>query len=160
MAQRQNQLAERIQSFSNEVRAYVEQLSDDDWNKTCEWEEWTVGVTAHHIGAGHMGIFSFAQMIIQGDPLPPLTMDQVNAMSKEQAQEHVNTTQAQTLEQLKKNTASMVSFVKGLNDEQLDSKGSMPAFEGEVTTEQLIEYVIFQSAVEHFESMKAAVNKS
>jgi hypothetical protein len=89
-------------------------------------------------------------------PLPQLTMDQINAMSKEQAQEYVNTTPAEALEQFKKNSASMVAFVKGLSDEQLDSKGSMPAFGGEVTTEQLIEYVIFQSAVEHFESIKAA----
>ena len=157
MDQRQSQIAERIQSFSNEVMAYVEKLSDDDWKKRCEWEQWSVGMTAHHIGAGHLAIFNIAGMIINGEPLPPLTMDQINAMSNEQAQEFVNTTQSEALEQLEKNSASMVAFVKGLSDEQLDSKGSMPAFGGEVTTEQLIEYVIFQSAVEHFESIKAAV---
>lgn len=155
MDQRQNKMAERIQSFSNEVMAYIEKLSDDDWNKSCEWEQWSVGVTAHHIGASHLAIFNIAGMIIKGEPLPQLTMDQINAMSKEQAQEYVNTTPAEVLEQFKKNSASMVAFVKGLSDEQLDSKGSMPAFGGEVTTEQLIEYVIFQSAVEHFESIKA-----
>ena len=157
MSQRQDQLAERIQSFSNEVIAYVENLSEDDWKKTCEWEEWTVGVTAHHIGAGHLAIFNFAEMIIRGEPLPQMTMDQIHAMSKEQAKENANATKADALEQLKKNSAGMVSFVKGLSDEQMDSKGSMPAFGGDVTAEQLIEYVIFQSATDHFKSMKAAV---
>ncbi len=159
MGQRQNQFAERVQSFSNEVIAYVENLSDDEWKKTCEWEEWAVGVTAHHLGAGHMAIFNFAEMILRGEPLPQLTMDQIHAMSKEQAKENANATKADALEQLRKNTAGMVSFIKGLSDEQMDSKGSMPAFEGEVTVEQLIEYVIFQSGADHFNSMKEAVSK-
>jgi hypothetical protein len=35
----------------------------------------------------------------------------------------------------------------------------MPAFGGEATTEQLIQFVIFESAMRHFDSMKTAVGR-
>lgn len=157
MSKRADHIADRVQSLIDEVMAYVENLSEDDWTKTCDAEQWTVGVTAHHIGAGHLAIFNIAGMIIKGEALPPLTMDQINAMSNEQAQKHAGCTKADALEQLKTNSAKMVAFIRGLTDEDLDRKGSMPAFGGEVTTEQLMGYVLFESAVEHFESIKTAL---
>ena len=68
-------------------------------------------------------------------------------------------TKDEALKALKKNGAKMTAYVAGLSDEELDRRGSMPAFGGEVTTEQLIRYVIFDSAAQHFESMKTAVGK-
>ena len=52
----------------------------------------------------------------------------------------------------------MLAFPQ-LTDEELDRKGSMPAFGGEATTEQLIQFVIFESAMRHFDSMKTAVGR-
>ena len=157
MSQRANELAERIKSFSDEVIAFVENLSDDDWTKVCDWEHWSVGVTARHLGAGHLAIFGMAGMIVRGEDLPPLDMDQINAMSNKDAREHSDCTKDEALELLLKNSAGMVAFVAGLSDDELDRKGSMPAFGGEVTTEQFIDFIIFQSAAQHFDSMKAAV---
>ncbi|CAB1057139.1 hypothetical protein D1BOALGB6SA_1878 [Olavius sp. associated proteobacterium Delta 1] len=53
----------------------------------------------------------------------------------------------------------MVAFIAGLSDDELDRKDSMPAFGGEATVNQVIEFVIFQSAQEHFDSMKTAVGR-
>jgi hypothetical protein len=159
MSQRAKEITERIKSFSDNVMAFVEGLSEDDWRKVCKSEEWPVGATAYHLGAGHFAIFDMAGMIVRGEDLPPLTMDQINAMSDKQAREHADCTKAEAIEALRKNSAEMVAFVAGLTDEELDSKGSMPAFGGEATTEQLIQFVIFESAMRHFDSMKSAVGK-
>jgi uncharacterized damage-inducible protein DinB len=159
MSQRAKEISERIKSFSDNVMAFVENLSDDDWRKVCKSEEWPVGATAYHLGAGHFAIFDMAGMIVRGEDLPPLTMDQINAMSDKQAREHADCTKAEAIEALRKNSAEMVAFVAGLTDEELDRKGSMPAFGGEATTEQLIQYVIFESAMQHFDSMKTAVGR-
>ena len=150
-------LAERVKQFSNEVIAFVQTLSDDDWTKVCDAEQWAVGVTAYHIGAGHLAIYQMADMIIQGTELPQLDMDQINAMSDKQAHDNADCTKADTLDQLNQNRDKMVAFIAGLSDQQLDMKGSMPAFQGDVTAEQLIEYVVFQSAAEHFQSIRSAV---
>ena len=158
MGGRAKSISERIKTFSDEVIDFVEKLSDEDWTKICDWEQWTVGVTARHLGAGHLAIFNMAGMIVRGEALPPLNMDQVHEMSKKDAREHADCTKAEALGLLRKNSARMVEFVAGLDDDELDRKGSMPAFGGEVTTEQFIDYIIFQSAAQHFGNMKAAVS--
>lgn len=160
MSQRAKDIAEKVKVFSEEVIAFVENLNEEQWTKVCQWEQWPVGATVYHMGAGHLAISDMARMIIRGEDLPPLTMDQVNAMSKKQALDHVDCTKAEALQTLRENAANMVAFTSGLSDDELDRKGSMPAFEGEVTTEQLIRYVIFDSAAQHFESIKAAVGMS
>lgn len=157
MSERTMKIAEKVRSFSDDVIAFVENMSDDDWAKPCDLEEWAAGVTAHHIGTGHLAIFDLAGMIVKGEQLPQLTMDQINGMSNQQSKENAQCTRADAIEHLKNNRDRMVSFITGLSDDDLDLKGSMPAFQGEVTTEQLIEYVIFQSATQHFESIKKAV---
>ena len=81
MSQRAKEISERIKDFSDNVIAFVESLSEDDWRKVCESEEWPVGATAYHLGAGHFAISDTAGMIVRGEDLPPLTMDQINAMS-------------------------------------------------------------------------------
>lgn len=159
MSRRAKEISRRIKTFSEKVIAFVENLSEKDWTNKCEWEEWPVGATAYHMGVGHFAISDMAGMILRGEDLPPLSMDQINAMSNKKALEHVDCTKADALDALRENSANMVAFVDGLSDEELDRKGSMPAFDGEVTTEQLIAFVIFESAAQHFDSMKAAVTK-
>jgi hypothetical protein len=157
MGQRAQDIAERIASFKDHLVAYVEDLSADDWGKTCEWEEWPVGATAYHLGDGHFAIYKLLGMIVDGKELPQLTMDQINASSKQNAQAHLDCTKTDALERLRENGAAFVDYVAGLSDEDLARRGSMPAFGGAVTVEQVIDYVVFQSGQEHFDSMKAAV---
>jgi hypothetical protein len=157
MSRRAKDISERIEKFSAEVVSFVENLSDEDWKRVCEWEQWPVGATARHLGAGHFAISGMLGMIIKGEDLPQLTMDQVNAMSKKSAQKHADCTKAEALEMLRKNGAELAEFVSGLSENDFDRRGSMPAFGGEVTAEQFIDYIIFQSAVQHFDSMKTAV---
>ena len=159
MSQRAEYISERIKSFSDEVITFVESLTDSDWTKVCDVEEWSVGVTARHIGASHFGISKMAQMIINGKDLPPLNMNQINEMSDKDSRKHADCTKAEALEALRKNSAELAALAGGLTDDELDCKGSMPAFGGELTTEKLFEYIIFQSAVQHFDGMKAAVGK-
>jgi hypothetical protein len=159
MSQRGEDLSKIIESFKDEVIAFVDGLSDEEWNMNCEWEEWTAGMTARHIGAGHFGIFEMCRMILEGKELPQLTLEEINAMSDKDSRAHADTTKAETLGALQKNGAELSAFVAGLTDDQLDRKGSMPAFGGEASVNQIVEFVIFQSAREHLDSMKKAVGK-
>lgn len=159
MSQRAEELSRRIEKFNHDAIAFVEAMSDEDWKANCEWEEWTAGMTARHIGAGHFGIFGMCGMILEGKELPQLTMEEINAMSDKDSREHADTTKAETLEAMRDNGAKLVAFVSGLSDEDLDRKGSMPAFGGEASVNQIIEFVIFQSAREHIDNIKKATGK-
>jgi hypothetical protein len=158
MSQRAKELSERLQAFSKEVIDFVENLSEEDWHKVCAWEEWSVGVTARHIGAGHLNIIWLAKMIINGEELPELTMDKIFAMANEHAREHADCTRDEVLDILRQNGADLVDFVAGLNDDELDRKGYIAATEGDVNVQQLIEFIIFQSAGEHFANVKTATS--
>jgi len=159
MSQRAKDLSKRIESFRDDVIVYVAALSGEDWKAECDWEEWTAGVTARHIGAGHFRIFELAGMIVEGKELPPLTVDQINAMSDKDSRAHSDCTKDEALDALRENGTELAAFIAGLSDDELDRKGSMPAFGGEVTVSQVIEFVIFQSAQQHFDSLKTAVGK-
>lgn len=159
MSQRAKDLSKRIEAFRDDVIAYVETMSEQDWDAKCDWEQWTAGVTARHLGAGHFGIGGMLTMIIQGKELPQLTMDQINASSDKDSREHADCTKAEALDHLRKNGAELAAYVAALSDDELDRKGSMPAFNGEVSVNQMIDYIIFQSAQAHFDSMKAAVGR-
>lgn len=156
MGNRTETMAARVENFSREVIDYVSQLSDDQWRQTCDWEQWSVGTTARHIG-NHLGIFSLAEMVIRGEDLPQWTMSEIDAMSNRDSHEHADCTPAEALALLREKSAGMMAFLKGLADADLDRENSMPAFGGTVTIEQLIDYVVFQSAVKHLASIRQAV---
>ena len=149
----------RIKSFSDEVKAFVTNLSAEDWNRVCDEEQWPVGVTARHLAAGHLAITDMADAIVRGKPLPEMTMEQIVDMANQHARDHADCTKAEVLDLLQKNSAETVDYYAGLDDEALDRKGRMPAFDGEVSTGQLAEFVILTSAAQHLESMKSAVGK-
>jgi hypothetical protein len=159
MSQRANDLSKQIQLFRDEVIAFVEKLSDAQWNAVSQWEQWTVGVAARHLGAGHLGISGLLGMIVQGKELPQYTMDQINAMSDDDARQHADCTKAEALEALRKNGDDFAAFIAGLTDEELDRKASMPAFGGEASVQLILERIVFQSGRQHLDSMKAAVSE-
>ena len=105
----------------------------------------------------HSKLHSYWNAIVKGKELPPLTMDQIVDKANQSAREHANCTKTEVLELLQEKSAETVDFYAGLRDDELDRKASMPAFGGEVSAEQLAEYVILLSAAQHLKSMKTAV---
>jgi hypothetical protein len=65
MTQRAKKMAQRLQAFTDEVVDFVQGCSDTDWRKVCKEEDWTVGVTARHIGAGHFQTVGLAKWMGQ-----------------------------------------------------------------------------------------------
>jgi hypothetical protein len=157
MSQKAKELAGRLQAFSDEVVAFVEGCSEKNWKKACEKEQWPVGVTARHIGAGHFEAIELARMIVKGEKLPEFTMEQLVAMANEHARQHAACAREEVLEILRRNGAALVGYVAGLSEAELERTGHLALAGGKLTAQQLIEAVILKSGGEHFSSMKAAV---
>jgi hypothetical protein len=155
MGNKCEELAARIEAFGREVIDYVSALSDEDWRKTCDWENWSVGTTARHIG-NHFGISDLAAMMVRGEALPQWTMADINHRSNQDSHEHGDCTKGEALAHLRDKGDGMTAFLRGLDEADLDRKGSMPAFGGEVTVAGLIDFVIFQSAAQHLDSIRKA----
>ena len=156
MNQRAKNLAERLRAFTDEVIGFVEGCSDESWRRVLATEEWTVGVTARHIGTGHFEAVGLAKMIVNGEKLPEFTMEQLVEMANEHARQHAGCTREEVLGVLRRNGAALVAYVAGLSDAELDRTGQLALAGGELSAQQFIEAVVLKSGGEHFSNMKAA----
>jgi hypothetical protein len=155
MAERALELARRLRQFNDEVIGFVERCSDEIWIRQCA-EEWSVGVVARHIGAGHYRVIGLARMIANGEPLPPLTAEQIVQMANDHAREHAGCTKSQVLEILRSQGEAAAAFAARLTDAELDRTGFLAMLDRDVSTLQFLEMVIIHSGGEHLVSMKAA----
>ena len=157
MSERAKDLAERLEAFNRDMMTFVEHLTEAEWRKICAWEDWGVGVTARHIGAGHYeGAVWLTKMIVSGEKLPELTGEQIDQMANQHAREHADCTKAEVLEILRNNGDMLVAFAAGLGDADLDRTGYLAAIGSELSAQKLLETLMLQSGGEHFANLKAA----
>jgi hypothetical protein len=160
MSQRTKELVARLTGFNNEFIAFVDNCSDEEWRKVCSGEGWTVGVVAHHVAAGHFGAIDFVRMIVAGEAMPEFTMEAIDQMNAQHANEHANCTREEVLGLLRENGSAFAGYLEELSEADLARTGYLAAIGGDVSAQQLIEMVILQSGGEHLDSMKAATRTS
>ena len=157
MSERAQLLADTIQVFNDAVMAFVDRCPEEAWRQTCKTEDWQVGVVARHVADGHFQVTRLAKTMLQGEPLPELTMEQVIEQGNAHARDHADCTPEEVKKLLAENGAAAVAFAAGLSDEDLDRKGHLALVGGEVSVEQLLNLVIIQSGGEHLASMQTTI---
>lgn len=157
MSDRAKNLADRLALFNKTMMEFVENLTEEDWRKVCSWEDWPVGVTARHVGAGHYNIIGLVEMIVKEGKFPEMSGDQINQMANQHAREHAACTKAEVLDVLRKQGAALTAFVEGMDDAALDKTAYLAMMGKETTAGQFIELVVLQSGGEHLANMKAAM---
>lgn len=159
MGPKAGKLEKRIRQFIDELTAFIEGCSERDWQKRCAWEEWTVGVTARHIAAGHLEALGLVKMIVDGRKLPEFTGEQLTQMANDHARQNAACTRQEVAGILRRNGAALADYVAGLSDEELGRTGRMALVGGEITAENMVKAVILKSGGEHFANIKAAIGK-
>ena len=158
MSPRAQALAEKIQAFNRDFLDCVQNCSDADWQKTCQAEDWPVGVVIRHVADGHYGVMALARMIIKGDPLPELTMDAVIQMGNDHAREHADCTREEVRALLEQNGRALIEFITNLTEDQLDCQGQMALLGGDVSTQQMLEMLILHSGGDHLSSVRSTIS--
>ncbi|UCD80308.1 MAG: DinB family protein [Desulfobacterales bacterium] len=159
MSQRAEEIAKRFTNFNNELIAFVESCSDEDWTKVCPGENWPVGVIARHLAAGHYRALGLAKMIVEGKELPELSREGIDQANAQHAEKHAGCTKEEVLGLLRKNGSAIADYVAALDDADLDRTGHLALAGGAISTQQVIDNIIVQSATEHLASVKAATGK-
>jgi hypothetical protein len=156
MGARGEQLAAQLEQANNDVIATVEGMTDRQWQAVTEEEGWSVGVLAHHIAVSHGGVSGLVQALANGQPVPPLTMDMVNAGNAQHAQQFANVSRAETLDLLRSGGEQAVAVLRGLTDEQFDRSGLLLG--GTVTCQQITENILINHPRSHLKSIKKAIS--
>ena len=158
MGTRAEQLASKFDQACREINMVVEKLSDAEWKKVTSAEKWPVGVVAHHVAEGHVGISGLVQMVAKGQPVPHLTMEMIHENNTKHAKEHANTAKTGTLALLKTNGAKAASIVQGLGDAELNRSGTVLAGMPAMTAAQAIEEILINHVHEHLGSIRATMS--
>ena len=159
MSTRAENLAKRFMDFNNKLTAFVESCPEEDWTRVCPGENWPVGVVARHVAAGHYRALSLAIMIVEGKQLPELSHEAIDEANAQHAEKHAGCTRDEVLGLLRKNGSAISRYLAGLDDADLDRSGNLALAGGAVSTQQVIDNIIIQSASEHLASLKAATGK-
>jgi uncharacterized damage-inducible protein DinB len=158
MSERARALAERFEQANNKLIAAVNQCSDEQWRANCQELGWSVAVTAHHVGAGHAVIADLASKVANGEELPPITMEMLDQMNAQHAQEHASCTKEETLAMLRDGGSAAAQAVRGLDDEQLGRSGALLVDMPPMTTEQVIENILIGHPRQHLENIRGAMS--
>jgi len=158
MSQKAKELLERFNAINNELISLVEKCPDEDWKKVVSGEEWTLGVVMRHVAGAHFGfLLDLAKNMVEGKPLPEMSMDQIDQMNAKHAQDYANCTKEEVLDMFRKNGASIAEFVNGLNDEDLEKTAHFSLAGSDINTKQMIK-IIIHGGTEHLNSIKTTIS--
>ena len=159
MSPRAEELAKRFTAFHDKFIAFVDSCPDKDWTRTCPGENWPVGVVARHVAAGHYRVLALAKMIVEGRQLPDISREGIDQANAKHAEKHAGCTKDEVLNLLRQNGSAISEYISGLDDADLDRTGHLAAAGGPISTQQVIENLVIQSAGEHLASLKSATGR-
>lgn len=159
MSSKARALIERMEIINAEVIQLAEACSDDEWQMPVVDEDGRpVGVVFHHIGWAYDGITQWAKQIGSGGSPPPMTREELNALNAHFAQEHMNTSQAETIAYLQEVTEDTAVKLQSLNDEQLNRAAPLSLAGGkEFSGASLLEAFAIDHAKRHLAAIKATL---
>jgi len=151
-------LADRFEQANDELIAFVEGCSDTDWSARSEALGWSVAITAHHVAVRYPILTYLADVIAAGQPRPEMTVETIDRMNREHAEQYARCTRGETLGLLRRNAAASASTLRRLTDEQLDHTAILAWHGGRRTSARdVIEALVIGHIFEHLAHMRGAV---
>ncbi len=156
MTTRAEELARQFSAANREFIATVDAVSEDDWQNLCPAENWTVGVTAHHVAYGYPLLMDVMQALTNGESRP-ITMEMIDDLNAEHARTFAGCTKAETLSCLRDDGAKAESAIRGLSDADLEATHDLPLLGSDpVTLEQFVRALFIGHHALHLPSIRSA----
>src|SRR5499427_9990194 len=125
MHTRSEALAGRLESTVRDAVTTVRTLTDADWKKVTEAEQWPVGVVAHHYATVLVPVAELVGTLASGQAPERFTRAKLNEMNARHARDHAACTKAETLALLETGRALAAAVNRGLSDAQLAKRGTV-----------------------------------
>ncbi len=152
------------EAFAKELETKVEdtltllnRLNDADWKKTTAGENWTVGVTAHHLARSYEPVTGIIQGIVGGRAMPHFTPQMLDEMNAQHAKEFAGCTKAETVALIRKGAAQAAAAVRALSDTDLLKSATVFAGMPPMTAEDMVKRALLGHLDEHAASIRKAV---
>jgi hypothetical protein len=160
MNRRSELLANRIEEGAAELAAFVEGLSEAEWNargSSTGTDRRSVGVIVHHVASMYPIEIDVAKAVAAGKTITDLTWEVVAEINAKHARENAGVTKAAALELLRRNSREAAAAVRALTDEELDRTAPFSLSFGAPMTAQ---FVIEDHALRHSWHHLARIRKA
>jgi hypothetical protein len=160
MAERADELSQRFTEVNAAFIAFVAAIPPAQWEQTVgEGELRSVGMVAYHVAYGYGFHSRYFGAIAAGQPLPPLTRAEGDAINAKVAEESAEMSQAAVLEALRSAGEQAREWIRGLSDEQLDRRGEYLAGIAPHSVETFIKAAYLGHSQEHLQDIRGALQR-
>lgn len=144
--------------FNRRLIGFLSGLDEDQQNKKLAWEGYSVLTVAGHIsGPRHYGLRDMAEMFIHHEEFPDITSEMIVNLANQDFELHKTWTLDKVIMNLEKEGQQTTSYIAGLSDRNLEAVGHLESFGGDISVDQLIDWIIIGTSVDHLENMKRVV---
>ena len=151
-------LGRQFDAKARDAVATLEKLGDAEWKTVTAAEQWTVGVTAHHLAGALEVVAGIVSGIASGaPPRQHFTRAMLDELNAQHAKDHAGCTRAETLALFQHGAAKAASTVRGLDDDQLAKSGVVFSDVPPTTAEQLIMLGLLGHIDDHMSSIRKTV---
>lgn len=158
MSKRAEALAQRVAQGHQELAAFVEGCSEEDWQTYSPDEGRSVGVLVHHVANVLPVEIDLVKVLASGQAITGVTMEMVDQMNAEHADEVAHCSKEETLELLKRNSELAVAAIRELGDEELDRAAPVSLHsDAPLTAQYFIEAHPLGHSFHHLASVRAAI---
>jgi hypothetical protein len=163
VSSRADLLADRIEEGARGLAAFVETLSDAEWNtlvRESEGRGRPVGVVVHHVASVYPIEVHLAQAIGSGKAIEDVTWEVVADLNSNHAKENGSVAKATVLQLLMKNSREAAAAVRLFTDEQLDTAAPFSlSYGAPVTAQFVIEDHALRHSWHHLAKIKKALGR-
>jgi hypothetical protein len=158
MATQGKQLAAKFARVHDDVVATVASLDAVDLARRCAAEQVTVAALAGHIAQVYRANAGWVQTIVADQPLPDITMADIDRINAEQAARNTGLGKDELLARLQANGDRMLAVLRGLSDADSERSAPFGLFDGApVSVQTLVEQGLLAHVEEHLASLRTAV---
>jgi hypothetical protein len=157
MHAQESDLMTRYAQVLDAVIAAIEPLDAASLRLPCAAERCSVAALASHIATVHRAAAGFVQAIVAGEPLPPLTMDDIDRNNAENANRNDRLGKDEVVTRLRAGGEAMTAALQGLGEDDLARTAPFTLFGGEVSVQTLVEQAVINHTKQHLASLQAAV---
>ena len=162
MSRRAESLANRIEEGANTLAAFVEGLSESEWNlPVTATDRRPIGVIVHHVANMYPIEIDAARTIASGKPLTDVTWEDIAKLNGKHAADQSKATKQEALELLRLNSREAAAVVRAFTDDQLDQAAPFSLSYGAPMTAQFaIEDHALRHSWHHLFRIRAAVSRA
>ena len=146
------QLLAQVEEATATTTAVIEKCTDAQWQTAVAEEERPVGVVLHHIAYAYPFVVEWACNLAQGEGVPAISYDDVNALNHQHAEAQADVDPASTLALLKSNAQAAQAQIGQLSDADLQVSAPFPLIGGQpISVQQMVQWFLVNHAHNHVE---------